>query len=211
MPWFPFSGPVKIAANLAAAAVLLASAGAGDSQPFSPGELRDIAPPVEMPEDPQWPIYAAAALCVAVIAGAAGYMLRRRRSAQRAAEAAAALRSRPPHEVAREGLRELELIMPQTLAAQREYHIRIVEILRAYIAGRFGIEAPDATSSELLSCLRRTRQIAENHQQLLRTVFSQSDLVKFAAFLPAQDAARSIWQSCWAFVQETAEEETHAL
>jgi hypothetical protein len=89
-----------------------------------------------------------------------------------------------------------------------------VEILRAYIAGRFAIEEPDATASELLSALFKTADLAAEHQRLLRGIVSESDLVKFAARLPPPDAPARALCACREFVHETAVQEeaaAHAL
>jgi len=211
VPWFRFSGLVNTAARGGAAVALLAIAAFGAPPASAPGELRDIAPPVEMPEDPVWPYHAAAAACAAAAAGAGAYVVSRRRAAARAAVAAAALRPGPPHEVALEALRVLEAQAPATRADQKAFYIRLADILRGYVAGRFGVDAPEATASELLATLCRTGEIGAEHQRLLRAVVSESDLVKFAGSVPTQDAPGRALQACRSFVRETAREVSDAV
>ena len=67
MPWFRFF------------ALAIAAARFGAAVPSLPGELRDLAPPVEMPDDPVWHFYLAGAVCVVLIAAALIFVVRRRR------------------------------------------------------------------------------------------------------------------------------------
>jgi DNA-binding transcriptional ArsR family regulator len=207
--WFLFSGLASIAARRAAAFALLAAAAFG--APGPPGELRDIAPPVEMPGDPVWPWYAAAGVFAAAAAGVGVYAVRRRRAAARAAAEAAALLPRPPHEEAMEALRLLARAAPASREQHAAFYTRLAEILRRYIARRFGVDAPEATSSELLAALRENGAVAEERHGLLRELFGESDLVKFAALVPPGDAPGRALERCRSFVRETAMEVEHAL
>ena len=193
MPWSPSSGLANTAARLTAAAVLA-----------PPGELRDIAPPVEMPDDPVWHLYLAAVVCIALIAAAVTFYVRRRRPEPVAPPV-------PPQETALEALLQLE----SAALDPRAFYTRLIEILRAYIAVRFGVDEPDDTASELLSALSKAAEVSEAHLLLLRGIVTESDLVKFAARLPAQDAPARALRACRDFVRETAvveaEEAAHAL
>jgi hypothetical protein len=211
VPWFRFSGLVYTAGKRAATVALLVTAAFGAPPASSPGELRDIAPPVEMPPDPVWPYYAAAAVCVVAAAAAGMYLVRRRRAAARAAEAAAALRPGPPHEVALEALRILETTNHASREDQEVFYTRLVDILRGYIAGRFWVNAPDATASELLAALCRTGEVGVKHQRLLRALVEEADLVKFAGSVFSTEAPGRALQACRSFVRDTAMEEAHAL
>ena len=97
----------------------------------------------------------------------------------------------------------------------RAFYTRLIDILRAYIAARFGVDEPDDTSSELLAALFKAAEISEAHRLILRGIVTESDLVKFAARLPAPDAPARALSACGEFVRETAVvEETevaHAL
>jgi hypothetical protein len=191
VPWFRFS------------ALAIAVARLGAAVPSPPGELRDLAPPVEMPDDPVWHFYLAGAVCVVLIAAALVFVVRRRRPVP-------VVRPVPPQQAALQALRELE----NAAREPKDFYTRLVEILRAYIAGRFAIEEPDATASELLSALFKTADLAAEHQRLLRGIVSESDLVKFAARLPPPGAPARALCACREFVHETAVQEeaaAHAL
>lgn len=190
MPWFRFSGFASIACSFAAPDTF-------------PGELRDIAPPIDLPEPAMWPYYAAGALCL--LGGAMFWWLRRRRAAAVAAEAAEALIPRPAHEVALEGLTELTIDDPKV------FYVALTETLRRYLAGRFGVEEVDATASELLAVLFRKAEIAEQHRRLLADLFAEADLVKFAGVVPETGAPARALAACRTFVEETAQEAVDAV
>ena len=191
MHWFRSSA-------LAIAAVSLRAAGQ-----VPPGELRDIAPAVEMPADPTWPLYLTISVCVVLIGAAILFVVRRRRPKP-------VIVPVPPQRVALDALRELE----DGRHEPRVFYIRLMEILRAYIAERFGVHEPDATSSELMTELFRAAEIASEHQHLLRVIVRESDLVKFAGCLSTVDAQVQCLAACRRFVRETAVEQevvSHAL
>lgn len=193
-----FSGLANTAVSLA----LLTMAASGAAPP---GELRDIAGPVEMPDDPVWHWYAVAVAGAAAVAGAVALVVRRRRAAERAAAEAAALLPDPPYE---EAMKALHQLAGERLDTEALY-TRLTEIVRRYVARRFGVDAAEATSAELLGALRGA--IAEEHERLLRAFFTEADLVKFAAFVPAAESARRAVEVCRGFVRETAMEAGRAL
>ncbi|MCC6860625.1 MAG: hypothetical protein IT158_18810 [Bryobacterales bacterium] len=195
MPWSRFSVRAKRGAE--AAFVLLLAAAPGRAAE-APGDLRDIAPPVEMPEDPVWPWYAGIGSGGAILAAAAGYAARRRRAALRARQAGVGPPPAPPGQTALEALEALETDLPAKL-----YYTRLAEILRVYIADRFEVNEPDATSSELLRILFRMRRIAAGQQGVLRALFAEADLAKFAGWTPDGDARRRALEAARGFVEET--------
>jgi hypothetical protein len=160
------------------------------------GELRDIAPPVEMPDDPVWHLYLAGAIVALSVVAGIVFAIRRKRPAPEAPPV-------PPHRTALEALRRLE----DSVVEPRIFYTRLTEILRAYIAGRFGIDEPDATASELLAATFRSMEITPQRQSVLRALISEADLVKFAGRIPAPDAPARAMRDCRDFILETALEE----
>ena len=87
----------------------------------------------------------------------------------------------PAHEKA---LREINDIKHHHTSAsqetQKEYYTQLTNTLRAYIVSRFGFNAMEMTSSEIIDNLR-----ASGDQKMideLRMLFSTADLVKFAKY-----------------------------
>jgi hypothetical protein len=187
VPWSPFFALAKL--------VAISTLGAAATPP---GELRDIASQVEMADDPVWHFYLAGTLSMlCVVAGVVAYA--RRRRVEPPAPTA------PPHETALAALQELE----HAALDARAFYTRLVDILRAYIATRFGVDAPDDTASELLAALFQAVATSDRHQSLLRSVVNESDLVKFAGRVPAADAPARALSACREYILDT--EASHAL
>lgn len=83
-----------------------------------------------------------------------------------------------PHQKA---MREIEKIKTERMVTsenQKEYYTRLTDTLRKYIEERFGFNAMEMTSSEIIAKL----QEVEDHKMTgeLRELFMTADLVKFA-------------------------------
>ncbi len=81
------------------------------------------------------------------------------------------------------------------------YYSQLTEIVREYLEGRFGLPAPDRTTSEILDELGEFN--LEQHRAYLTDLFRTADLAKFAD----ADVDRGRWlpdrQAAEAFVQTT--------
>ena len=86
----------------------------------------------------------------------------------------------PPHQVA---MSEIERIKSERKWAEedsKEYYTLLTDTLRNYIRDRYGFNAMEMTSSEIID-----RLIAENNEEALdelREIFRTADLVKFAKY-----------------------------
>ncbi len=90
----------------------------------------------------------------------------------------------PPHVVA---LRDLEQLRGEKLWQNgqiKPYYTRLTDIVRTYISGRYGVNAMESTSDEILAGLK---DVGFNDALLygkLERMFSCADLVKFAKMTP---------------------------
>jgi hypothetical protein len=100
----------------------------------------------------------------------------------------------PAHVTAFEALDALEARREDLLERGefQDYYLRLTEILKGYLQGRFGVDALDRTTEEL----RRELEIARGGQALgeldvreLIKFLQDCDLVKFARFAPPLDEA----------------------
>lgn len=111
----------------------------------------------------------------------------------------------PPHEQA---VKELDEIKQQKLWQQgrsKEYFTMITDTLRRYIVERFGINAMEMTSSEILDIIRKTpdaSSVYDNLQQILLL----SDFVKFAKMNPLPDENDLSMTNAYLFVDKTKQE-----
>lgn len=120
----------------------------------------------------------------------------------------------PPHIIA---LNELEKLKQKKLWQQgriKEYHTELTDIVRIYIEGRFGINAMEMISSEILESLSRT-ELNKELLEKLNQMFFLADMVKFAKEKPLPGDNDQSFKNAEIFVQETIkrpeEEETPGL
>lgn len=161
--------------------------------------LREALTPVGLPRSYRWLLYTIpAALAVLLVAGLAALLRRRRGKTRIALE-----KIIPPHQRA---LDDLEALLAAKLAEQGEYkefYIRLSNILRHYIEGRFGLRAPERTTEEFLTELGVSNVFAGNHKLLLRDFLNHCDLVKFAKLEPGYQETQEAAESCRRFVLDT--------
>ena len=168
-----------------------------------PGEEpADIKPPAELPPPPfPWEAAGIAALVLCLL-GAALYLYRRRKRQPGALPEAPAVPAVPPHELA---YRELERLLASHLLREgriKEFHVEIAEIIKRYLAGRFGIETLERTSEEVLDEMKRVR-VETASTGLVREFLAETDLVKFARHFPAEDEVRLTVDSAYRLVDQT--------
>jgi hypothetical protein len=153
------------------------------------GEIRDIRGPLTIPLGAfrllLW------ILLPLALAGLLWMVARRLRSRD-AATASPALGPlpRPAHVVALEALDALERAGLLERGQVKEFHIEAAEILRAYVSARFGVDAPEMTTYEVVAALapRADARVVEG----LGAFLDQCDLVKFAKVRPGPDASRQV-------------------
>lgn len=99
----------------------------------------------------------------------------------------------PPHQVAITAIEALRTEQPTAQEEQKEYFIRLTNVLRNYIEERFGFNAMEMTTTEIIAHLRQANdQVALNE---LREVLNTADLVKFARY------EASMVESDWSLLQ----------
>lgn len=86
----------------------------------------------------------------------------------------------PPHQKA---LKDIETLKTERMSVsedQKTYYTKLTEVLRKYIKERFGFNAMEMTSSEIIERLRQEgdRKMIDE----LRELFTTADLVKFAKY-----------------------------
>lgn len=114
------------------------------------------------------------------------------------------LPSEPPQVVA---IRRLERLHSQKLWQNerlKEYYTILTDILREYLDGRYGVDAPEMTSEEILAALKRVG-IGAKHYMDLERLLSESDLVKFAKYSPEREYHEEAYYKVYYFVEESKE------
>lgn len=108
----------------------------------------------------------------------------------------------PPHEEAIKKLEELRLSRLWQAGKIKAYHSAITDIMRQYFTRRFGFDALEMTSDEVMENLEDKKVNAEALQKI-REVFQLADLVKFAKAAPTAVENDISLNYCIDFVNET--------
>ena len=157
-------------------------------------DIRDIAPPVEIPSGWAWLGWALAALAIMTMA----FLVWRwwqKRKAQRPLPPPV-----PAHVRAKLKLQEaLGLI-----AQPKPFVIAVSDTARAYLEERFTFRAPERTTEEFLRELSGTDLLSQQQKESLGTFLASCDLVKFAKYEPGEPELRDLHGSAVTLVDETA-------
>ena len=166
-------------------------------------ELKDIEPQavLPVPPDPISFVQERSRFVILTAFGALGlailalYFWQRRLSAGRTVPSA-------PAEVA---LRELDRIAAMQLESESDFKERytlVSDCLRSYLLSRFYVPAPELTTRQILEEFELSGRL-DSAISPLEGILEESDLVKFARFLPTRDDAVSIVERSRDFVRAT--------
>lgn len=115
------------------------------------------------------------------------------------------LRKKPqpsPYDVAISGLRRLREAKLWEKGMEREYFTRLTEILRVYLQDRFGINAMEMTSNQIMSTLADNAEVKEK-RGYMRQILDVADYVKFAKMRPLPADNIEAFDNAVRFVEET--------
>ncbi|MEE2907846.1 MAG: hypothetical protein VX527_08430 [Planctomycetota bacterium] len=161
--------------------------------------LRDIRGHVQM-IDP-WPAWVwAAIVIVALVLIAIITILIRGRGLQE-------LAALSPEEQARRDLASLEASGLLQQKQVQPFYFRLTDILRHYIEGRFGLQAPRSTTAEFLLEMGHSSVLNNSQQDALSQFLRAADMVKFARHEPTPETGREALSQARLFVEETATNE----
>lgn len=164
-------------------------------------ELRDIAPPEELPPAPSWtvPLTWTGLAIVSVLLLLSGWTLLRRRGSRNP--------PLPPGEWALRELARVGLPAEATEWGIEQFYTRLSDVLRRYLELRYHLPAPEQTTAEFLEEMRRSPQLQPEQQAVLRQFLERCDLVKFARAQPSLNECREAAEMARAFVEQTASDD----
>ena len=91
-----------------------------------------------------------------------------------------------PHQKAMKEIEQIKADKMQNSENAKEYYTKLTDTLRKYIEDRYGFNAMEMTSSEIIDRLEKALagdvQTAETMKAELRQLFMTADLVKFAKY-----------------------------
>lgn len=108
----------------------------------------------------------------------------------------------PPYQLAVEQLRLLQDRQLWQKGAEKEYYTQLTDILRTYIQGRFGINAMEMTSDQIVMAIRKD-VVTDVDAQMLDKILTQADFVKFAKARPLAPENEQAFTMAASFVEDT--------
>ena len=159
-------------------------------------DLKDVKPPVSLPEFP-WLLIVLIVVAAAVLIFCLWYWFRIRRVYPKKVEI------KPPWEIAYQRLQDLRQrdLFGQGMA--KEHFTELSDITRKYIEGRFDIHTPEMTTEEFLGFVKNSPLVETRHKEILKSFLRLSDMVKFAKYGPSADEAGQSFELAKRFVDET--------
>lgn len=152
-----------------------------------------------------WYLFIACVLLLAPLLLAAIYLIKRIRDNKPIIRKVKVEPKLPPHQVA---MNEIERIKQEKVwqkGMSKEYYTELTEAIRTYIKERFGFNAMEMTSTEIID------KLLENNDREaiadLRTLFQTADLVKFAKHNPLMNENDANLLNAIDFINETKEKE----
>jgi hypothetical protein len=177
---------------------------ADDPNPAQPAEA---PPPVSLPFP--WRYAAGAGLLALALLGGIVYGLVRlsRRPAAPLPPVPAAP-PKPDHEIALEALASIAKSgFGQGL--HKPYHFAISETMKSYLGSRYGFDAPERTSGEIVSRLEELK-VGDKLIDRVESLFQRLDRVKFTDHVPDAPAAQAVLQDARQLVLATQRRPAHA-
>ncbi|MBO4804349.1 MAG: cell wall anchor protein [Muribaculaceae bacterium] len=108
----------------------------------------------------------------------------------------------PPYEEAMINLQNLKAAQLWQQGKEKEYFTGLTDILRVYIDRRFGINAVEMTSTQIIDTLKKNEETKAVNEQL-EMILEVADIVKFAKVRPLADDNEVAFQRAVNFVEET--------
>jgi len=107
-----------------------------------------------------------------------------------------------PYEIAVRALENLRARKLWENGQEREYFTELTEILRNYLYGRFGINAMEMTTEQILNTISSQEDV-KGKEDYVRRILSVADFVKFAKMRPLPDDNIDAYTNALRFIEET--------
>lgn len=108
----------------------------------------------------------------------------------------------PPHVEAQMALEKLRQQRLWQEGEHKLYYSTLTDIIRAYIAGRYGVGAMEMTSDEIIEAMRGV-ELPQKSAMDLADILREADLVKFAKATPEAEENEAAFRAAWDFVEQT--------
>ncbi len=156
-------------------------------------DIRDIKPPIEIPNDWEWLWWVIAVLTMVAFAILIWRWWQKRRALT------VFVPPVPAHVRAKQKLDEALALIAQP----KPFVIAVSDTARAYLEERFNFRAPERTTEEFLRELSGTDLRAKPQKESLGGFLQSCDLVKFAKYEPGEKELRELHGAALNLVEET--------
>ena len=163
-------------------------------------DIRDIKPPIEIPNGWEWLWWALAVVALSAILRFA-WLYWQKRKANIPVEPPI-----PAHIRAKQKLEEALALITQP----KPFVIAVSDTARTYLEERFDFHAPERTTEEFLRELSGTDLLLPEQKESLGNFLASCDLVKFAKYEPGEPELLELHHSAVKLVEETEPVETKA-
>lgn len=109
----------------------------------------------------------------------------------------------PAHVIALRNLDALRAEKVWQQGKEKQYYTRLSDIIRLYIETRFHVAAPEMTSDEIITAMKKVKLESFSDIDLLVSLFTTADLVKFAKARPLPDENEVAILNAYQFVNNT--------
>ncbi|MDR3456723.1 MAG: hypothetical protein P4N60_04715 [Verrucomicrobiae bacterium] len=158
-----------------------------------PTDIRDIKPPLEIPDGLAWLWWTWAALAVCVLAAVLWRHLAKRKTR---------VVLPPPIPAHIRARRKLTDALAY-LAEPKTFCTLVSDTARFYLEERFNFRAPERTTEEFLRELQGTKLLLPEQKESLGNFLASCDLVKFAKYEPGENELRGLHASALRLIEET--------
>lgn len=155
--------------------------------------LRDIKPPIDIPNPWFWVGLALGALA---LAGVLFWAWKRWRKKKAETPPTPVI---PAHVRAKQKLQEALALIGQP----KEFCILVSDTIRWYLEERFNFHAPERTTEEFLYELQETDLLLLDQKESLSEFLQRCDLVKFARYQPREPELHDLHDAAVRLVEET--------
>ena len=160
-------------------------------------DIRDIKPPVAIPNIWEWVAWALAALAIVALAVFFWRWCQKRRSQ---------IPAEPPIPAYVRAKQKLEEALA-LIAQPKAFCILVSDTIRSYLEEQFDFRAPERTTEEFLRELNTTDLLLPEQKESLGNFLESCDLVKFAKYEPGEPELRELHGSAVRLVEETEPKE----
>jgi len=168
-----------------------------NSPATSANDIRDIKPPMTIPNVWEWVAWVLAALAIIAVAIFFWRWWQKRRSQ---------IPAEPPVPAYVRAKQKLEEALA-LIAQPKTFCILVSDTIRSYLEEQFDFHAPERTTEEFLRELSTTDLLVPEQKDSLGRFLESCDLVKFAKYEPGEPELRELHGSAVRLVEETEPKE----